>query len=135
MKVILRIFLIILCFNSYAFAPEERLSDELQEQRARNLFLEVRCLVCEGQVIESSDTAFSFEMRKLIRNKISAGKNDKKIRKELIDEFGEDILISEINGRNKILFLLPVLFAIIMLVVTIISLSKKTKNPISNNLN
>jgi cytochrome c-type biogenesis protein CcmH len=124
MKVILQIFLIISCLNSYAFAPEERLADELQEQRARNLFLEVRCLVCEGQVIESSDTAFSFEMRKLIRNKILAGKNDEEIRQDLIDEFGEDILISEINGKNKILFILPVLFAIIMLILAIINLTQ-----------
>ncbi|MBU6338816.1 MAG: cytochrome c-type biogenesis protein CcmH [Rickettsiales bacterium] len=114
MKLFLQTILLItiFCLKSYALSPEEHLADETKEQRARSLFLEVRCLVCEGQVIESSDTEFSFEMRKLIRKKISEGKSDDEIRNDLVKEFGDDILISEIHGKNKFfLFTLPALFA------------------------
>lgn len=106
--------LAIFSINSYALSVEEHLSNEADEQRARKLFLEVRCLVCQGQVIESSDTEFSFEMRKLIRNKITQGKNDQEIKEELIAEFGEDILTSRrLNKSNLLLWVLPVIFAIL----------------------
>ncbi len=108
----LLILAIIFSFNSYALAPEARLEDPKLEERAMNLFLEVRCLVCDGQVIENSDTEFSFAMRKSIRDRILAGKSDKKIKDELRQEFGDDILITP-NFKNKyLLFLLPLLFAL-----------------------
>jgi cytochrome c-type biogenesis protein CcmH len=97
---------------SYALAPEARIADETKEQRAMNLFLEVRCLVCEGQVIESSNTEFSLEMRKLIRRKIIEGKSDEEIRAELVQEFGADIL-NKVSGNNDfLLWLLPMIFAL-----------------------
>src|SRR3989338_3835817 len=82
------------CFSTYALSPEKRLDDEVQEQRAMNLFLQVRCLVCNGQVIENSDTEFAFQMRKIIREKIVTGKSDEEIKEELIRKFGKDILIN-----------------------------------------
>ena len=55
-------FLIILnffCGNSLAISPEKYLS-EAEEQRARELFLQINCPVCAGQTIESSDTEIAF---------------------------------------------------------------------------
>jgi len=101
-------------FSAFALTVEPRLTDPAQEQRAMNLFLEVRCLVCEGQVIESSNTEFSYEMRKLIRQKILAGKSDKEIKSELVQEFGEDVL-TDVSSKNNgiLLWLLPLFFGII----------------------
>jgi cytochrome c-type biogenesis protein CcmH len=104
------LFLLFAISNSYALSLEPRIPDNSQEQRAMKLFLEVRCLVCEGQVIENSDTAFSFEMRKLIRRKILEGKNDNEIKSELIEEFGEDILTNS-KKSDFLLWLLPLIFA------------------------
>ena len=96
-----------------ALVPEAHLKDNNQESRAMELFLEVRCLVCEGQVIESSNTEFSFEMRKLIRQKISDGDSNQKIKNDLIKEFGEDILISNNFSKNNfLLWLLPIAFSL-----------------------
>ena len=102
-------------FQTYALSPEARLADENREKMAMKLFLQVRCLVCEGQVIESSDTEFSHAMRKLIREKIAEGKTTEKIESELIKEFGEDILVSTNigGGRGFLLWLLPVIFMLI----------------------
>ncbi len=102
---------LLLPLTSYALAPEPRIPDEAKEQRAMDLFLEVRCLVCEGQVIESSNTEFSFEMRKLIRRKILEGKSDDEIRAELVQEFGEDILTGAGGSGGFLLWLLPLVFA------------------------
>ena len=99
-------------FSSLALSPETHLAVEADEQRANKLFLQVRCLVCGGQVIENSDSEFSFEMRKFIRQKISQGKSNEQIKSELINKFGADIL-TEINEPKSwlILWLLPLIFA------------------------
>lgn len=100
-------------FNCLALNPESHLPDDIQEERAMKLFLEVRCLVCNGQVVENSNTAFAFEMRKLIRQKISEGKSDASIKHDLIKEFGADILVySEFGKNNFLLWLLPIVFGI-----------------------
>ncbi len=111
----LTIFLI--SFSALALSPEEKLKDEAQEQRAMELFLEVRCLVCNGQVIENSDTEFSFEMRKNIRQKILEGKSDEEIRADLVREFGENILTKPSNKNRIILWALPLLFALSLVFV------------------
>lgn len=115
MKVFYLNFLAVLFFlsSAQALSPETRLADEKQEQRAMRLFLQVRCVVCGGQVIENSDTEFSFQMRQLIREKISAGKVDEEIKNELVKEFGQDILTKP-DRSNLALWLLPLAFAVIL---------------------
>jgi len=96
-----------------AFAPENHLS-EPQEQRARKLFLEIKCPVCAGQVIESSQTEIAFELRKLVREQIIAGKNDEEIKSYLIEKYGDDILNSTpFNQKTALLWVLPMIFVII----------------------
>lgn len=110
------LFFTLISSPAFALSPEEKLPEQHLEQRASELFLEVRCLVCNGQVIENSDTEFSYQMRKNIRQKIADGKSDDQIRKELVAEFGENILTRP-SGLNKlILFGLPLAFAIAILI-------------------
>lgn len=106
-------FSIFLFFSSSAFSltTENRLPNEAQEQRAMNLFLQVRCLVRKGQVIENSDSEFSIGMRELIRKKISEGKSDDEIKSQLISEFGEDIITKPDIKHNFILWAFPLIFA------------------------
>lgn len=103
-----------LIFSSdlFAFAPEDHLSRP-QEQRARNLFLQVKCPVCQGQVIESSDTEIAYQLRKLIRQKITQGKSDAQIKSYLIEKYSDDILVSApINSKTFLLWFLPLIFAV-----------------------
>lgn len=117
-------FLSLFTANSFALAPEARLADDAQEARAMNLFFEVKCLVCQGQAIESSNTEFSQEMRKLIREKISEGKSDKQIRKELLKEFGPDVLMVQ-PQNNILLWMLPFLFSAFLAIFFFSYFSKK----------
>ncbi len=112
MKLIIFFLSFVFITNSVlALNPEERLKNEKQEERAMKLFLEVRCLVCDGQVIENSNTEFSYQMRKLIRKKISQGQSNEEIKNYLTNEFGENILTTANN--EKTLWLLPIIFAIV----------------------
>jgi len=99
--------------NSFALVPENHLPEQ-QEQRARELFLQIKCPVCAGQVIESSNTEISFQLRKLVREKIVAGKSDEEIKSYLVDEYGEDILNSPTSGLvNYLLWILPIIFILV----------------------
>jgi len=95
--------------QSLALSPEERLSDPKLEARAMNLFLLVKCMVCNGQVIENSDTKFAHDMRQFIRQKITDGKTNDEIKADLIEQFGEEILLEP----SKFQFLLVTFLAII----------------------
>jgi cytochrome c-type biogenesis protein CcmH len=114
-----RLMALILIFSSSALAlsPEEKLKDETLENRAMELFLEVRCLVCNGQVIENSDSEFSHQMRENIRQKILTGKSNDEIRTDLIEEFGEDILTRPSSRNRFILIALPLIFAASLLFI------------------
>ena len=109
----------ILSLNSaYALNPETRLSNQEDENRAMNLFLQVRCLVCNGQVIENSDSKFAFDVRALIREQISQGKSDDDIKENLVATFGEDILNEPKNSSILLLtFVALSLSAIIFFMV------------------
>jgi len=106
-------FLYFLINSAFALSPEQHLPDQNQEDRAMKLFSQIKCLVCEGQSIEGSSTEFSYEMRKLVRAKISAGKNDNEVRAELVREFGDSVLLS--SDKNIALWVLPFVFMILMI--------------------
>jgi cytochrome c-type biogenesis protein CcmH len=115
-KIIGSLIFLILFFvaqKSFAFAPEKYLP-EPQEQRAREIFLQVKCPVCQGQVIESSDAEIAVQLRKMIRQEIAAGKSDKEIKIYLVAEYGEDILNSPpFDIKNFMLWILPAIFIIV----------------------
>ena len=108
-------FLIFLSVDSLALSTEDKLANPQDEQRAMNLFLQIRCLVCAGQVIENSDTQFAFEVRKFIRKKINEGLTDEEIKAYLIKNFGDEILQTPTLKSQPLLWLLPIFFLIISL--------------------
>jgi len=111
------LFTILTFHHCFAFVPEKHLPEQ-QEQKARELFLQIRCPVCAGQVIDSSETEIAFELRKLVREQISAGKSDKEIKSYLIEKYGDDILNSPpFNTRNALLWILPSFFMIFGILV------------------
>ena len=107
---------------SQALNPEVRLTNQEDENRAMNLFLQVRCLVCNGQVIENSDSKFAFDVRTLIREQIAQGKTDDDIKAHLVATFGEDILNQPKNSSILLLTLVSLaLSALIFLRIFTIS--------------
>lgn len=108
---LVKLFLLLLISeNVFALSPEDHLAEPLEE-RARNIFLQVKCPVCEGQVIESSDTEAALGLRNLIREKITDGKSDEEIKFYLISKYGADIINApSFNYSTYFLWLMPVIF-------------------------
>ena len=100
--------------NSYTVEPNEILENQKQEFRARNISKNIRCMVCQNQSIDDSNSPLAKDLRILIRNKIKDGKKDEEIYKFLTDRYGEFILLKPLFKLNTLaLWLLPFIFVLI----------------------
>ncbi|NNC48629.1 MAG: cytochrome c-type biogenesis protein CcmH [Sphingomonas sp.] len=66
-----------------------QLPDPQMEADARELMLELRCLVCQGQSIADSDAEMAGDMRHLVRERMLAGDSPDEIRDYLVERYGE----------------------------------------------
>jgi len=64
-----------------------------QEERARALDAEIRCVVCENEPISQSTAGMAGDMRALVRERIAAGDTDAEIRAFFADRYGDFVLL------------------------------------------
>ncbi len=76
-----------------AVTPGERLPDPVQEQRARAISAELRCLVCQNQSIDDSDAPLARDLRTLVRDRIRAGDSDREVKAFVVARYGEFVLL------------------------------------------
>ena len=74
----------------------------------------IRCLVCEGQSIQESDTEFAINLKEQIQKKYESGMDLKQINQELITIYGEEISFSPSND-HFVLWGLPLLLLLIII--------------------
>ncbi|MEM7289872.1 MAG: cytochrome c-type biogenesis protein, partial [Pseudomonadota bacterium] len=86
-----------------AVNPDEVLSDPVLEQRARNLSIEIRCLVCQNQSIDDSDAELARDLRVLVREQLVEGKTDQEILEYLVTRYGEFVLLRPRLGWHTVL--------------------------------
>ena len=88
----------------------DRLADPAQEARAHALFRQIRCLVCQNESIDDIDAPLAADLRALVRTDVSAGQNDRAIKRALVDRYGEFVLLKpRLSGGNAALWGLPFL--------------------------
>ncbi|HEY8002677.1 MAG TPA: cytochrome c-type biogenesis protein [Phenylobacterium sp.] len=83
----------LLCIAAAA-DPSERLPNPAQEARARAIFVEVRCLVCQNESIDDSEAELAHDLRRIVREQVKAGKSDAEIKQFLTDRYGEFVLLT-----------------------------------------
>jgi cytochrome c-type biogenesis protein CcmH len=74
--------------------PAERLPDPAQEARAREIFRDVRCLVCQNESIDDSEADLARDLRQIVREQVKAGKSAPEIKAFLTDRYGEFVLLT-----------------------------------------
>lgn len=73
--------------------PVEALPDAANEARARALFKELRCVVCQSESLDDSEADLARDMRKIVREQIAAGRSDQDIRTYLTQRYGDFVLL------------------------------------------
>ncbi|MFZ4606021.1 MAG: cytochrome c-type biogenesis protein [Caulobacter sp.] len=113
MRPLLVVLTALMLMAGAASDPSERLQDPAQEARARTLFAEIRCLVCQNESIDDSDAELAGDLRKVVREQITAGRSDGEVKAFLTDRYGEFVLLKpRFNPANAVLWLGPFLAAL-----------------------
>ena len=76
-----------------ALRPDEVLPDPVQENRAREIGRELRCLVCQNQSIDDSDADLARDLRLLVRERIRAGDSNEQIVRFMQARYGDFVLL------------------------------------------
>ena len=127
MKNILLVSFVLLLspLNAFSIEPDEILSDSKLENRARNLSKGIRCLVCQNQSIDDSDSELAKDLRKIIRIKIVEGKKDKEINDFLVEKYGNFILMKPpFYSETFLLWSSPFIIVFIGFIIIFFSLKK-----------
>ena len=112
--------------NCNAVEPDEILNDPKQELRARKISKNIRCMVCQNQSIDDSNSSIARDFRILIRSKIQEGSEDKEIYKFLVERYGDFVLLKPPLKSNTVaLWFLPFIFLLIGILV-ILNHNKKS---------
>jgi cytochrome c-type biogenesis protein CcmH len=104
--------------------PADRLPDASQEARARAMFAEVRCVVCQNESIDDSEADMAHDLRQIVREQVAAGRSDDQIRAFLVERYGDFILLRPpVDPVTAILWGAP--FAIVVIGVGWIALRRR----------
>ncbi|MFH1158513.1 MAG: cytochrome c-type biogenesis protein [Pseudomonadota bacterium] len=80
--------------TSFAVRPDEMLSDQGLEARARNISRGMRCPVCQNQSVDDSDAETAHDLRVLVRQRLQAGDSDAQVRQYLVARYGDYVLLT-----------------------------------------
>jgi cytochrome c-type biogenesis protein CcmH len=109
MKRLLVVIAAALCMAAAA-DPAERLPDPAQEARAREIFPQVRCLVCQNESINDSDADLARDLRRVVREQVAAGRDEAQVKAFLTERYGEYVLLKPaFTPGNAALWLGPLL--------------------------
>lgn len=93
----IRVLALLLALAGPAFGavgdPAMQLPDPAQEERAREIGRELRCLVCQNQSIEDSDADLARDLRRIVREQVSSGRSDAEVVGFVHQRYGDFVLL------------------------------------------
>ena len=121
MKNIINIKIIFFFITSSSYSNEN-----LNNQILKNL----RCLVCQGQTVQDSNSEFALIIKSVVKDKIKEGNNEKEIYKFLSEKYGDWILLNPPLKKNSyLLWFLPYLLFILGVIFLFFLLKKPKIRP------
>ncbi len=124
------LFTLFIASRAVAVEPSEILGNSELEDRARKLSANIRCLVCQNENIDSSDSEFAKDIRIFIRDQLVEGRSNREIEKFLVSRYGTYILFKpQFAGYNIFLYLFgPFIFMFGVIVIFFLFLIPKKGN-------
>jgi len=117
-KLVFLLFFLLFSLSSFA--------KESIEDRVKKLTLELRCMTCQNQSVDDSESDFAKDIKKIVERKFKDGLSEKEIKVFLTDRYGEYILFKPyFNSKNLLLWLFPFILVIASMLVFLRKLKKK----------
>jgi cytochrome c-type biogenesis protein CcmH len=112
-----RLLLLLVCLfplQALAFSnPADMLPDPAQEERAREIGREIRCMVCQNQSIDDSNADLARDLRLLVRERLKNGDSDEAVIDYVVSRYGEFVLLKpRLRGETLLLWGAPVVLAL-----------------------
>jgi len=83
-------------------------------EREINIYKNIRCLVCQGQSLNDSNSDFAIDLKKVIKKKIINKKSDKEIYNYLTERYGDWVLFNPpLKINTFLLWGFPLMFALL----------------------
>jgi cytochrome c-type biogenesis protein CcmH len=113
-RVVLVAVLIGLTLPALAIDTARAFEDPALQERYERIGHELRCLVCQNQTIGDSNAPLAQDLRREVREMISAGKTDDEIRTFMVDRYGDFVLYKpRMTPVNYLLWAAPVLLLLL----------------------
>ena len=91
----------------YGVEPDEILSDTALEARARKISLELRCLVCRNENIDSSNAELARDLRAIVRERLVLGDTDDDVLNYVHARYGDFVLLRpKFSGWSILLWII-----------------------------
>ncbi len=110
----LALILVLPVMSVQAVEPDEILKDPVLESRARDISLELRCLVCQNQSIDDSNAPLAKDLRILVRDRLTRGETNEEVIDFIAARYGEFVLLRPRFAPHTLLLWIapPLLFLI-----------------------
>ncbi|MDV7339653.1 cytochrome c-type biogenesis protein [Terasakiella sp. A23] len=97
-----------------AVEPDEVMDDPTLEARAREVSKDLRCVVCQNQSIDDSNSQLAKSMRILVRKRIAEGATNQEVKDYLVSRYGDFVLLKPpVKTKTMILWFGPAIMILI----------------------
>jgi cytochrome c-type biogenesis protein CcmH len=111
-----------------AVEPDEILVNQNLENRAREISKNIRCVVCQNEPIDSSNSGVARDLRILIRERLLNGDTNDQVYNFLVERYGEFVLFKpRFKPSTYLLWFMPFLLFMFGLLITVKVLKKSSK--------
>ena len=106
----MRVFLSCLLGLLMSSSAAAQLSDNEINAKTREVNRALRCVVCQNQSIDESDSPLAADMRKLVRRQISEGKSEDEVIAYMRQTYGDYVLLKPpVQSNTIVLWFAPLL--------------------------
>ena len=84
---------LLLSLPAFAVEPSEMLKDPALEARARVIGRALRCVVCQNQSVDDSAAEVAQDMRRAVRERLTAGDTDQQVMQFMVARYGDYVLL------------------------------------------
>jgi cytochrome c-type biogenesis protein CcmH len=111
---VMALFLTAMPFSVHAVEPDEMLADPVLEARAREVSKQLRCVVCQNQDIDSSNSGVARDLRILVRERLTKGDTNSEVMAFIQARYGDYVLLNPpFKPETYALWLAPVVLMLI----------------------
>ena len=92
-RLLLGLFFALVALPALAIGVDEPLADPGLEAKAREISKGLRCLVCQNQSIEDSNAPLAADLRRIVRERVTAGDDEAAVQAYLVERYGQWVLL------------------------------------------